>query len=340
MTGAPTDSLLARTTGRARGGGGSVSAASDTVAGKVELATPAEVRTGTDTARASTPEGVKAALGEWHQNTQDFRLSLTTALPVTTADVTAAGTLYAVPKTGNKIALYDGSVWNIRSSAEFSLALTLTSGKPYDVFCYDNAGTPTLEVLVWTDDTTRATALARQDGVLVKSGAATRRYLGTLYASGSNTTEDSLAKRYLWNYYHRALRPMKVVEATNSWTYSTAAFRQANGAAGNQLDMVIGVSEDAVHAVALHSALSNASGYNIATGIGVDSTTVNSAVRGSLLAGTGGKISGAAEYVGLPGVGRHYLAWLEYGGGADTQTWSGDEGGSIIQTGITGGVWA
>ena len=39
----------------------------------------------------------------------DFRLSLTTALPVTTADVTAAGTLYAVPKTGNRISLYNGA---------------------------------------------------------------------------------------------------------------------------------------------------------------------------------------------------------------------------------------
>lgn len=40
-----------------------VSAASDTAAGKVELATSAETITGTDTARAVTPAGVKAALG-------------------------------------------------------------------------------------------------------------------------------------------------------------------------------------------------------------------------------------------------------------------------------------
>lgn len=39
---------------------GAVSSASDTVAGKVELATTAETTTGTDTTRAVTPAGVKA----------------------------------------------------------------------------------------------------------------------------------------------------------------------------------------------------------------------------------------------------------------------------------------
>jgi len=38
--------------------------ATDTVAGKVELATSAETITGTDLARATTPAGVKAALGD------------------------------------------------------------------------------------------------------------------------------------------------------------------------------------------------------------------------------------------------------------------------------------
>src|SRR5262245_52112724 len=40
----------------------SVSAASDTAAGVVELATNAETITGTDTARATTPSGVAAAV--------------------------------------------------------------------------------------------------------------------------------------------------------------------------------------------------------------------------------------------------------------------------------------
>ena len=159
---------------------------------------------------------------------QDFRLTLTSGTPVTTSNVTAAGTVYACPYKGNAIALYDGTNWNIRTSAEFSLALSgLTSGKPYDVFCYDNSGAPTLEFLVWTNDTTRATALAYQDGVLVKSGAATRRYMGTFYTTGTTTTEDSEANRYLINYYHPVNKRTLGVFSTNRATTS-ASFVELN----------------------------------------------------------------------------------------------------------------
>ena len=41
-------------------GGGSVSDASTTVKGKIEIATNTEVQTGTDTARAITPAGLQA----------------------------------------------------------------------------------------------------------------------------------------------------------------------------------------------------------------------------------------------------------------------------------------
>jgi hypothetical protein len=106
----------------------------------------------------------------------DFRLTPTTGVPVTTSDVLAAGTLFCSPYRGNSIALFDGaSTWNVRTSAEFSIAVPAVASQMYDVFCFDNAGVPTLELLAWTNDTTRATALVLQNGVLVKSGATTRR---------------------------------------------------------------------------------------------------------------------------------------------------------------------
>ena len=48
-----------KSTADAAGGGTSVDPASTTIAGKIEIATLAEVATGTDTARAVTPEGVR-----------------------------------------------------------------------------------------------------------------------------------------------------------------------------------------------------------------------------------------------------------------------------------------
>lgn len=267
------------------------------------------------------------------------RLTLTTGVPVTTADVTAAGTLYLTPYKGNKIGLYDGTNWKVHSLTEISLALTLTSGKNYDVFVYDNSGTLTLEVVVWTNDTTRATALDWQDGVPVQTSAKTKRYVGTIRASASNVTEDSAAKRFVWNYNNREPRPMRVLETTNSWDYTTATWRQANAAAANQLAFVLGWNEDAI------SAAAGCYTYNLlaavrAVAIGLDAT--NAPATGCLIQPVGGvahSCSPTARWDGFAGsVGYHYLAWLEISEANDTTTWYGDDGGTLAgnASGITG----
>jgi hypothetical protein len=271
----------------------------------------------------------------------DGRLTLTSGTPVTTADVTAAGTIYFAPFRGSKLALYDGSAnWKAYNFTELSLALTLSSGKPYDVFVYDNSGTPTLETLVWTNDTTRATALTTQNGVLVKTGATTRRYLGTIYSSGVNTTEDSFSKRFVWNYYNRVTRPMRVLEATDSWNYTTATIRQANGAAGNQLDFVVGVSESAVSAHVAAMAQNTNIPVEVDVMIGLDST---SAIASGCINSIGLSqvanvpLTLTASWTGYPGVGRHFLTWLEYSAATGTTTWLGDNGNpSRTQAGIHG----
>lgn len=272
----------------------------------------------------------------------DGRLTLTTGVPVTTGDVTGAGTIFYAPFRGSKIALYDGSTnWKAYNFTQLSLALTLASGKPYDIFCFDNSGTPTLESLVWTDDTNRATALTTQNGVLVKSGATTRRYLGTIYASGSNTTEDSLLKRYVWNYYNRVERTMQALEGTDSWAYTVATYQQANASTANQFDYVQGFSEEPVTADVMAAAANSNVGVAIAVGIGVDSTTVNSAQRlsGFTTNAVNQRVVPTASYRGYPGVGKHKIVWIEKSAASGTTTWSGDAGDStFVQSGITGKI--
>lgn len=270
---------------------------------------------------------------------QDFRLTLTSGTPITTTDVTAATTIYAAPFRGKSIALFDGSsLWNVRQSAEFSIALgTITSGRPYDVFCYDNAGVPTLEILAWTNTTTRATALTKQDGIYVKTGATTRRYLGTFYTASTTTTEDSEANRYLFNYYHQADRIQSVVDTTDSWTYTTATWRQARGSAANQFNAVIGIAETLVE-IDVHGAFTNAAGAGaVAVGVGVNSTSVNSAKTfggNQQLSNAGANID--AKYRGYPAVGLNTFAWLEISVAGGTTTFYGDSGTTLMQTGMMG----
>lgn len=235
------------------------------------------------------------------------RITLTSATPVTTGDVTGAGTIYFTPYKGNRIALYNGSVWKVYSFSELSLALTVTSGKNYDVFVYNNAGALTLELSsAWTNDTTRADALALQDGVYVKSGATTRRYLGTIRASGTNTTEDSRAKRFVWNNYNRVRKFGKVTSSVTSWTYGTDAWRAAN-ATSYIVEFVRGLDEDSVDAFVMVE--QNGSAGSI--GIGLDTATANSAIMYGESQDPTYPSLNMAYYAGFPGLGYHYLQWIE-----------------------------
>ena len=272
------------------------------------------------------------------------RLTLTTGVPVTTTDVTGATTIYFTPYKGNKISLYDGTNWKLYTFTERSLALgTLTSGLPYDVFIYDNAGTLTLEFTAWTNGTTRATALTTQDGVLVKTGALTRRYLGTFYTTSTTQTEDSYAKRFLWNYYNRVESPMRVLETTDSWAYSTATMRQARASTANQIALIVGVAEDAIDVTVDAHVSSSFAGQSAATvAIGEDSTTT--AATGSVIGyiTLDQQMADAIQNIGarlqtIPTAGFHFYAWLEYSAANLTTTWYGDNNTpTILQSGISG----
>jgi hypothetical protein len=175
-----------------------------------------------------------------------LRLTLTTGLPVTPADVTAATTVYITPYEGGICSFYDGSTsWTALANVETSIALGADAANTnYDVFCYNNSGTMACERLAWSSDTVRATGISLQNGVYVKTGTTTRRYIGTYRTTATiGQTEDSFAKRFVWSYYNRQKRAMRVFEATDSWPYTTATWRQANGSTANQLAVVVGVAE-------------------------------------------------------------------------------------------------
>jgi len=173
------------------------------------------------------------------------RLTLTSGTPVLTTDVSSS-TLYFTPYSGDLISLYDGSTWATYSFAERSLALSgLTSAKNYDVFIYNNSGTLTLELTAWSTDTARVTALVLTNGVYLKSGALTRRYLGTFRSTSTNTTADRLNNRLVWNLYNQVERPVKMDTYTyygySGHTYTTSAWRAWNNDSGLIIGYVVGL---------------------------------------------------------------------------------------------------
>lgn len=267
----------------------------------------------------------------------DFRLSFTTATCVTTSDVTGASavTVFLTPCTGNRITLFDTTgVAETCASAEVSIAVPATTATMYDVWAYDSTFgtcTVTLEVLAWTNDTTRATATARTNGRWVKSGNSSRLYVGSFRTAGSSgQSEDSTTKRYLYNQYNRVSRTLTRADSTASYGYTTATIRQANGSTSNQVEVVVGQAEVGVDLVFGTTVGDSGAGLlPVSIGIGFDSTTTYlSPMSGGT--GTSGASTGAAQVnltahvTHYPTIGKHVYSMNEKGsGGGGTTTWYG-----------------
>lgn len=266
------------------------------------------------------------------------RLTLESGVAVSSSDQTAKTTLYYTPYAGNQIGLYDGaSAWVIRSFSELSIAVPSTSDTMYDVFVYDNAGTATLELTAWTNVTTRATALTTQDGILVKTGATTRRYVGSFVTTGvSGQAADALHFRGVWNYYNRVPRALKRVDTTNSWTYTTATFQNANASTSNVVGVVVGVAEVTADLYMQHMG-ANAGTVNLWAAIGYDSATVPIAVSQGSVNLSNVPVQLSTRIAHNPAVGYHYYSWLERSTASGTTTWYGDNNdATLVQTGLFG----
>lgn len=284
------------------------------------------------------------------------RLTLTSGVPVTIADVTGATSIYVTPFNGYEIGLYNDSTWNARTFTEIAVSLSgLAANSVFDLFAYDNAGAVAIEIsAAWStaagarfSSGAYATVLPTQDGVPVKSTNgtaidATRRYLGTFGTTGTTgQTEDSFAKRYLYNHYHQRRRGLQRLESSASWTYTSGTARQAAANAANQVEAVIGV-QGPLLALTLMVVTANGSAnhYGLVS-IAEDSTSGH---------GTGqfhGPYTQSwpasneqLHMVGLtkhPAIGRHYYAWIESGSAGGTTTWySAPIGAGNSQSGMAG----
>lgn len=203
-------------------------------------------------------------------------------------------------------------------------------------------------------DTTRgtgagSTALTTQDGVNVNSVSVTGTigggtiaakvglYVGTLRTTATTTTEDSKAKRFVWSAYNRERRPLMRHDSTASWTYSTGSYRQANAAAANQVEVLVGLSGGSLVDLAVYANADNATPSDVGVAIGEDSTsTPHTDCIGRETGISAPRQPCAAFLSARPTLGYHYYAWLEHGGGGGTTTWWSENDRSY--SGLSGSV--
>lgn len=286
------------------------------------------------------------------------RLTLTTAVPVLISDVTAATTVYYALYNGNLCPIYDGTAFAMEPFTELSLTLDATntlSGKNYDCFVANDSGTIRLVYgPAWSSDTARGTGagtteLERKNGIWTNKVSMTGRYasgstitvganqgtyVGTFRASANGQTQVKFGSKAagggeawlgVWNAYNRIRVAGTVLEDTNSWSYTTATWRAADASNTNRVSFVVGIAEDGIEA---SYSGDTGSGY---LGVGLDSTTAPTGVYSQ---NAGGVLGGPGFYKGMPSIGFHYLQALESGTGS-ANTFYGDNGGSLIQSGLT-----
>lgn len=187
-------------------------------------------------------------------NVCDVRLSLSQTKPIITSDLVNQTTLYLHPFKGNRVTLYNGADWSEHSIlSPLSLVLTSlpTASMCYDIFLYNNSGTLALEAVAWSNISTRATQLIYQDGVEVKTGGTTRRYVGTIYIDSSKTSSTEVrqvnstnpARSHVWNRYNQVQQATGKV-SLNAHTYNLTTYRKWNNTSEMDIEVVIGLLEN------------------------------------------------------------------------------------------------
>jgi hypothetical protein len=250
------------------------------------------------------------------------RLTLQSGVPVSTTDQTAKTSIYYTPFVNNVVPLWDGYKWRPIEFSETTLALgTLTSGKPYDVFGYISGGALALESLVWTDDTTRATAVTLQDGRYCKSGDKTRLLLGTFYTTSTTTTEDSAANRYVANVYNKEVRKLNYATGDAGHTYNSATVRSYNNSTSNRVNFVAALSTSAYATIGgiIIAAVAGSTGDIFA---GVDSTTTQSTEFSGCSNGNTQAVRGALGGTTTVAAGKHFIQILERGNATNAPTYA------------------
>lgn len=239
-------------------------------------------------------------------------------------------------ETSNIVWCFESSTWVpklIPGGGIITQAVGLSNNTDYYLYVYDNAGTLTLDL--------STTASVTQSGVPVKSGATSRTLVARCRSNGTGAITSYVqdaSTQLINNVYNKRRVSLFKGDTTDSWNYTTNTFRQANAATANKIAIVCDGSNSISSMVTAFA--TNANNVFYAVGIGLDSTSVNSAnifVLGSGSTAGANTDTAQAFYEGVPSGGFHELVWLEKSVATGTTTWFGDNtaGAMPMQAGIT-----
>lgn len=276
------------------------------------------------------------------------RLTLTTTLPVMTASVTGATTVYYTPYAGNMVPIYNGATVQMYAIGELSQTTADATKSPaavgasscYDVFVWNDAGTiRATRGPAWTSVTARSagTALAKLitasgrwlvvNNVAITNGPGQflGTYVGTICSNASSTIDflfggsasgGSLVSLNVWNAYNRVAVSGTNVDNGAAYTYGTLTWRQSRASAANACKMVNGLPEDEYWATYTSFITTGATAGNSAyIAIGLDTTSTNTSSAGAVATSAAFAFTGSTSctYSAQLAIGLHTFSANELG---------------------------
>lgn len=246
------------------------------------------------------------------QNLFCGRLTLASGDPLPSVDQIGS-TLYLTPYNGNVVTLWNGAKWIVTDFEEISFnANAFLANKNYDIWAYWTGTEVALESDVWTDGTTRATNITLFNGVYVKSGDSTRRYIGTVRTTAvAGQLSDTVTQRYLYNYFNAIPRHLEKF-VPGLWSVTTN-WRIWKNDATARIDFVLGVPT-LVDAYGKMGAEWGASDAAMALGLNSVTVPISDTITGKHDNGVESAIHWARYSAILP-AGYAYLAGMDIGAG-------------------------
>lgn len=306
----------------------SVNITGGSVTGITDLAVADGGTGASDAAGARTNLGLGSIATALATNLQAGRIYLASATPITLSTASSS-TVYFGPYNGQVIAIYNGTTWVPYTISEATLSLSgLSSGRNYDVFAYVNSGSLTFDLApVWTNDTTRASAITKLSGIWVNTSSFTSVIrghsvsanqavlLGTIRTTGTSTTTGTATQMFIANARNRVPISLSKSAAGGTHSYTSTSLRYWANDSTNRIEFVTPTSEYAFTGIIRATMLSGA-GEIQATALTFDGFATTIATVGSFNA-VYIESSGAGtitQSVNTPGF--HFCPIAESGGGS------------------------
>lgn len=293
-----------------------------------------------------------------------IRITLVSGVPITTTDQAGITAHFCTPYPGGSTSATsfvpittNGSTFTMISVGEMTQATTDTTKSPaavannsvYDILEWSDSGTiRCTRSVAWASDTSRGTGAGTAEidfttkfptnkNAVTNGPAANRGVLiGSVRSNGSAAFMDTALFRWVSNAYNAVPRQLQLVLSGNASGYASATWKQWNSSAVNEVDTLQTITGFPVQISAKGSASNTSANAFCPIGIGIDTSTTPSGFTMPNELGTIGNTQlSLSEYIGYPGLGRHFETMLEYASsGTCTQIGSA----SLIQSGLVGTV--